>query len=200
MDALTDEEVERRTIETRKHLDAVRALWPGLKRLEEGERKKSKGKTALGMEEPLRALFAALILPPLTHKQETALEPDQRKLRDQQQKLRATFDALGDQDGGVDPDRFEVELLARRLDRMAREQEIARELSDLSRHFGDDALHTGALVAGPGIVAIGLARELARANPAFRSLLAEMTDALRNMTKAARKVSNKRGDGEKAPA
>ena len=61
--------------------------------------------------------------------------------------------------------------------------------SDLAKHFnglGDDALHTGAMVVAPGMMAIALPRTLAGSSAAHRSVLAPVLDAFRALTKAAR--------------
>lgn len=96
------------------------------------------------------------------------------------------FNALGDEDFGADPEKFEPELLERRMLRVEAEQKIQAALDDLQRHFADDVLHTGNQVMAPGLLALALASTLSATNKACKSLLAPVIDALREMTKAAR--------------
>ncbi|MFO0757217.1 MAG: hypothetical protein U0359_12050 [Byssovorax sp.] len=178
IDDLPSAEIDKRLAETRAHLDAIRALWPGLVRLDEGQRQHSLGKGLNVLSPALRLLFGVLLPqkgPPPA--------------------LAAHFDALGDQDSGKDPAHFEVDLLSRRLARVEAEQKLHDELSELCRHFGDDILSTGGEVIGPGLLALDLARSLSRANPGYQAHLAPVLDALRQMTKRARRALEKKGDG-----
>ncbi len=112
------------------------------------------------------------------------------------------FDALGDSDHGNDPEKFEPELLSRRIARVEHEQKIQAALNDLQRHFADDVLHTASTVMEPGLLALAMARMLAATNKGFKSTLAPVIDKLRDMTKAARagaaeaRAKKKAGAGE----
>lgn len=183
IDLLSSEEVAERVAKTRQHLTAIRALWPGLTRLDEAQRKLSLGKNVAVLATPLRLLFA--LLEPKTG---GSIE------------LAKHFDALGNQDGGEDPEHFETPLLARRLERAEAERQVLEELEDLGRLFGDDILSTGGEVVGPGLLALSLARSLSQVNPSYRTQLAPVLDALRQLTKKARKARAEKKPAEKKPA
>ena len=169
IDDLTEAEIAARFTETTHHIDAINALWPGLKRLEETERTTSGGRN-LGVFAPsLRLLFQ--LLAPVGGKQTD---------------LARHFDALGDSDHGDDPEKFEPELLSRRIVRVEHEQKIQAALNELQRHFADDVLHTANTVMEPGLLALAMARVLSATNKGFKSTLAPVIDKLRDMTKAAR--------------
>lgn len=169
IDDLTADEIAARSTETDKHIDAIRALWPGLERLEEAERNISGGRNLGVFAGPLRQLF--------------------KILKDKGTKgaeLANHFNALGDEDFSDDPEKFEPDLLERRMLRVEAEQKIQAALDDLQRHFADDVLHTGNQVMVPGLLSLALARTLSATNKTYKSLLAPAIDALREMTKAAR--------------
>jgi len=171
IDELDSEQIAQRFEETMQHLDAVQGLWPDLRRKSEAERRRSLGRLLPHFAAPLRALFAALVARPG--------EP--------RPPIAAAFDLLGAQDHGQDPAQFEAELLARRLDRAEAEQKVADRLADMERHFSDDVLDTGDLAIGPGLLALELARTVAKANPQFQSILAPVLDGFRELTKSARR-------------
>ncbi|WP_437962728.1 hypothetical protein WME76_46735 (plasmid) [Sorangium sp. So ce119] len=170
VDQLSSAQIEQRVEKTLDHIEAIRLLWPGLERLEEGRRKRSVGRSLGVLGPPLAKLFALL-----------------RPRDGKDGALARSFHVLGDQDDGDDPERFEVELLERRLKRAVAEQKVADALEDLARHLDDDALATGEMVIGPGLAALDLARTIARQNATFRAILAPVLDDFRAMTKQARK-------------
>ncbi|KYF77198.1 hypothetical protein BE11_06660 [Sorangium cellulosum] len=171
VDQLSSAQIEQRVEKTLDHVEAIRSLWPGLERLEEGRRKRSVGRSLGVLGPPLAKLFALL-----------------RPRDGKDSALARSFHVLGDQDDGDDPERFEVELLERRLKRAVAEQKVADALEDLARHLDDDALATGEMVIGPGLAALDLARTIARQNATFRAVLAPVLDDFRAMTKQARKA------------
>ncbi len=162
-------EIDARVAQTLAHVEAIKQLWPGLRRLSAAERRESVGRS-LGVMAPVLGLLFGVLAP------EGQPAPAVAK----------AFDVLGAQDHGDDPDRFEAALLARRLHRARAEQKVQEALGGLARHFGDDVIHVGELVVGPGLLALGLAKNLAKARPEFASALAPVLDALRAMTKRAR--------------
>jgi hypothetical protein len=166
IDQLSPAEIIKRQQETEAHIDAIRALWPGLEHLDEARRRTSPGKSLGFLSGPLSVLFGVLRQNPV---------------------LAKAFDVLGDQDDGEDPDHFEVDLLERRMTRAKAEEKIADALRDLARHMDDDALATGESVVVPGLRALELARTLSKGNAATRSLLNPVLDAFRQLTKRARK-------------
>jgi hypothetical protein len=168
VDDLTAEQLTENLRQTRLHLEAIRALWPGLRRLEEKERKVSLGRNLAQLGAPLRTLFTLL----LTRDGEAA-------------PIASVFDVLGDQDGGDDPDHFEPALLLRRLDRAEAQSKLVDEIEALRRDLADDVLATGESVILPGLLALNLARSVAKGNAAYRSALRSVLDTFRGMTKAA---------------
>jgi hypothetical protein len=181
IDDLTEEEIVARFNETIPHIAAIKALWPGLQRLEEVERMTSGGRNLSQFTHPLGLLF-------------TLLKPTSGKAPE----MASFFDALGDEDHGDDPAKFEPELLSRRMLRVEYEQKIQVALDDLQRHFGDDVLHTGSQVMEPGLLALAMARTLSVTNKTFKSTLAPVIDALRAMTKRARAVAAEAREAKKA--
>lgn len=178
LDDLTPEEIDHRLAETLIHIDALKALWPDLTGLPTDERRKSAGRVLHNLAPALRALFDALLT------------------RDgQETPLAAHFHVLGDADSGVDPERFEVALLARRLHRIQAEQQVQQELEKLARNLGDDILSTGERIVTPGRLALDLARSIAQGNSAYRSVLTPMFDALSKLTSRARKKASQKGGG-----
>ena len=186
IDDLSEAELLARYTETMKHIESTRALWPGLTRLEESERTTSGGRNVGLFSKPFRLLFGLLI-------------PKEGKAPE----LAKYFDALGDVDHGDDPEKFEPELLSRRLTRVEYEQKIQIELDNLQRHFADDVLYTGNQIMEPGLLGLAMARTLSTTNKAFHSLLAPLLDSLRDMTKRARAAAaekrNAKNDGAKKP-
>ncbi|MGK3996678.1 hypothetical protein [Sorangium sp. So ce1024] len=170
VDHLSAAQIEQRVEKTLEHIEAIRALWPGLERLEESRRTRSLGRSLAVLGPPLGKLFALL-----------------RPKDGKDSVLARSFHVLGEQDDGDDPERFEVELLERRLKRALAEQKVADALEDLARHLDDDALATGEMVIAPGLAALDLARTIARQNATFRAILAPVLDDFRAMTKQARK-------------
>ncbi len=183
IDQISSADVAERVAKTREHITAIRELWPGLTRMDEAQRKKSLGRNVGVLATPLRLLFGIL-------------QPAKGPAPD----LAKHFDALGDQDEGEDPERFETALLARRLDRVEAQQEVLDELEDLGRQFGDDILSTGGEVIGPGLLALELARSLSKVNAGYRTMLAPVLDALRQLTKKARKAQAEKKSSAKSPS
>jgi hypothetical protein len=179
LDRLTQAELEELEEKTAEHIQAIKALWSGAVRLEEAERRTSVGRNLPALSGPLQRLFGAL-----------RESPD----------LAKAFDVLGGQDHGDDPDRFEIELLERRLGRVQAQRRMADALQDVARHLDDDALVTSEQVVSPGLLALGLARTLGKTNPAFRSALAPVLDAFRELTKRARSKRAENAAARKADA
>ena len=183
IDDLTEQDLDDRLARTQALIAQILALWPGLVRLAEDERRTSAGQSLTTLASPLGALFAVLAPP-----------------NQPVPAIAKAFDVLGAQDQGKDPESFEAALLARRLYRAEAEQKIVAALDALSRHFADDVINTGEMVVGPGLLALDLARSLAKAKPEFGSLLAPVLDGFRNMTKQARKRLEQKRAGDPPPA
>ena len=93
------------------------------------------GKLVAQLSVPLRLLLAAL----------TPAKGESATTVAAKEKLAGVFnDMLGAQDGGKDDSRFEVELLAQRLDRVEAEQQIIAALDALRARFAGDACSTRA--------------------------------------------------------
>ncbi|AUX20537.1 uncharacterized protein SOCEGT47_010090 [Sorangium cellulosum] len=182
VDQLSAAQIDERVEKTLEHIEAIRALWPGLERLEEAQRKRSVGRSLGVLGPPLAKLFAVL-----------------RPRDGKESALARSFHVLGDQDDGADPERFEVELLERRLKRALAEQKVADALEDLARHLDDDVLATAETVIGPGLAALDLARTIARQNAGSRAILAPVLDDFRAMTKQARKPKKPAAPKDEAP-
>ncbi len=183
VDELSTEQIGERLKETRVHIEAIRALWPGLVKLEEKERRSTVGRTLTQLGAPLRELF-------------TLLAPKNGKAP----AIAGVFDVLGDQDEGEDPERFEPELLLRRLDRVEAENAVVEDLEALCRDLGDDVLATGEKVVVPGLLALNLAKSVSNGNATYRSALRSVLDGFREMTKRARTSSKAARDTEAAAA
>jgi len=169
IDSLTKEELDALYAETVQQLDVLEARWAGLVQQTEHERSHSPGRSLGVLGAPLHLLFN-LLMP------KNGKESDMLKF----------FSGLGDADFGEDPEKFEPELLSRRLYRWEYEQKIQARFEKLARSFGDDSLHTGEMVVGPGMMALALARTLALSSAAHRSVLAPVLDAFGALTKRAR--------------
>jgi hypothetical protein len=169
IDDLTKAELDVLFEESNHQLDILEARWAGLVKQTEQERTHSVGRSLGVLSAPLHLLFNLLM-------------PKNGKESD----LLKFFSGLGDADFGDDPEKFEPELLSRRLYRVEYEQKIQERFVKLARSFGDDALHTGEMVIGPGMMALALARTLALSSAAHRAVLAPVLDAFSALTKRAR--------------
>jgi len=102
--------------------------------------------------------------------------------------IRAAFDALGAHDQGDDPSRFETDVLRARLQQVAGLSSVSKSLRELADLLDDEALQVGADTAVPALMALELARVLARNNAEFRGKIAPVLNALGAMTAAARQA------------
>jgi hypothetical protein len=67
--------------------------------------------------------------------------------------------------------------------RIEAQAKVVEELEDFVRLMSDDVLNTSEMVSATGLLALDLARSIAKGNAEHRSTLAPVLDALRNMTK-----------------
>jgi hypothetical protein len=183
IDDLTKAELDTLYEDTNQQLDILEARWSGLVKQTEQERTHSMGRSLGVLATPLHMLFNLLM-------------PKNGKESD----LLKFFSGLGDADFGDDPEKFEPELLSRRLYRVEYEQKIQERFVKLARSFGDDSLHTGEMVIGPGMMALALARTLALSSAAHRAVLAPVLDAFSALTKRARAKSAEARAEKKAAA
>lgn len=112
--------------------------------------------------------------------------PEDPALRRKWERMARTFDVLGDSDGGVDPDRFEVERFSAQIDEYRRMQRVADRLDRAARLCRDQALVTAESLARPTALALDLARTLARGE--FGAQLVPVTDVLKARSAAARRA------------
>ena len=115
-------------------------------------------------------------------------------------KVRAAFDALGAKDDGEDPNRFETEVLQARLARVAHLSAVSTALRTLADRLDDEALHVGASTALPAILALELARVIAKSNETFRGAIAPVLDGFSAMTVSARRALAAAREGDAAAA
>lgn len=176
VDQLSQEEVDQLYKDTLDEIAALRNRWRGLVQLTDKQRENHPGRN-LGAQIPaLSALFSILL--PNKH--------DDKEKAASRTKLANHFDAFGDKDGGTDPERFEPDLLVRRIHRIGLQQKVADELGKLSRLMSDDVLHTSEVVLVAGSSALDMVRTLSAGNATYSQMLAPVTNALRDLTKAAR--------------
>ncbi len=183
IDDLTKAELDALYAESNQQLDVLEARWAGLVQQTQHERTHSIGRSLGVLGTPLHLLFNLLM-------------PKDGKESD----LLKYFSGLGDADFGTDPEKFEPELLSRRLYRWEYEQKIQARFEKLARSFGDDSLHTGEMVVGPGLLALALARTLALSSAAHRAVLAPVLNAFGDLTKQARARATEARAEKKAAA
>lgn len=175
VDDLNETDLETLAEETLDTIRALRARWIGLVALTEKARKTHAGKNLGPLVPALRPLFTAML--PNTH--------DDAKTAESRAKFASAFDVHGASDGGNDVDRFEADLLLRRIRRVELQSDIADELDGLGRLMADDALQTSEIVLIAGQHALDTARSIGSEHARYGSFLTAVFDALRNMTKAA---------------
>ena len=155
-DDFTDQQIADHLAASLQLLTSLGAQWPGLVSLVGVEKVGNVGRLVGLLGAPLRELFAAL----------TPVAGEDPARAATKVKLVAVFDAaLGDADQGKDPSAFEVDLLARRLDRIEAEQKILAAIDALRATFADDVMNTGAMVIEPGLKALEMARSCRPATP-----------------------------------
>ena len=145
-------QLDANTAESRRLIAMARAYLPGLLTLTSEERKLSNGKWRDGEIEPSYGLIDATIQFP------------------------QYFDGLADKDEGLDPTRFEPELLRDRLQRCDLLRTVATPLEDFSAEASDSVLHLGELTKPVLNEAYGIAKTQAKHNSALKSLIAKLLD------------------------
>lgn len=188
VDQLTEAQIDELHADTLEELEILRSRWRGLVQLSDKERGAHVGKSLVMLTPALSALFTAM----LPNKRDDAKQAEKRAA------FAKSFDAYGDKDAGEDPERFEADLLLRRMHRVKAQQEIADKLTEFGRLLGDDVLHTSEMVLIPGQHALDMGRSLE--NSAYGSFLVPVFDALRSLTKAARaRLTQLRAEAAAAP-
>lgn len=134
------------------HLEAAKALLPGLLTLTAEDRKGSNGKFKAGETHGFYSLIDLAIAKP------------------------QYFDGLADKDQGVDPNRFEAELVRDRLERRDLLAQFADPAEEASTMANDSVLHLGELTKPVLGEAYGIAKTLARNNVQVRSAIAGLID------------------------
>lgn len=161
------------------HVEALEALFQDARSMMAEHRRRSPGRLVYRDAELYEALFGVI----------------------EGSRVRAAFDALGAQDQGTDPDRFETELLRAKLARVSRHSGLSQRLRALADRLDDEAMLTGEEVALPSLMALEMARVLAKGNEEFRAKVAPVLNALSAMTAPARKAAAaaKAADGSEEP-
>lgn len=160
-------------------LDGMVAAWPPLIQVDAVRRRGVGKRSALTLAKPMGVLLDVLV---------TAPEPEGSAQHREWKRLRGAFDAIGGQDGGDDPERFEAESLHERVRRIRAQQALADRLEVIARRLRDDSLARAEGLSKPFERALALARTLFHGD--FASPLAPVMDALRAMTASARKPAS----------
>ncbi len=87
------------------------------------------------------------------------------------------FASLADKDDGLDPKKFETQLLRDRLERRNLIDEIATEAAPLASAFGDTVLALGERVAPVSRAAYKIGKAIAETDAELRTILAPAIDA-----------------------
>lgn len=146
----------------------LRAVWPELTQLTTAPRSRSTGRLLSHYEAPLRALFAAASAP----------------------QFASTFALLKVADERGNMVNFDADRAIANLERALAVRSAAASLRALADEMDDDVLHHGSVVVDAGLVALEVARTLARYNPEFRALVGHGLDGFTAMTSAARRAAS----------
>ncbi len=169
-------DIDERARSFTSQVDAMVGEWPPLIQLDADRRRDVSRRSALILAKPMGVLLDVLV---------TAPEPEGSAQHREWKRLRGAFDAIGGQDGGDDPERFEAESLHARVRRIRAQQALADRLESIARRLRDDSLARAEGLSTPFERALQLARTLFHGD--FASPLAPVMDALRAMTASARK-------------
>jgi len=153
-------ELETRVTQAGALMKQAIDLFPGLVVKTEDERRHSNGWLRVGEGEKYLTIVAVMEAFP------------------------AYFEGLTDLDQGLDPNVLETPLMRDRIQRA----EILARLGDIAGKFdamSDTVLHLRELVREPIREAYGIAKAMAKANQALRSMLAPVIDFYAAMAKAA---------------
>ncbi|MEZ4409732.1 MAG: hypothetical protein R3A52_25155 [Polyangiales bacterium] len=188
--APVDASVEENLAETERMLQGARQRWPDLRRLHGAQRASPTARATFNLLGAMGALLDVLSTPP---SETPDASPKFTAAHKRWERLRSLFDGVGEQDGGVDPERFEVEHLQREIATMRACQSIADTLDAMARDFRDHAFATGESLAKPVERSLDFARSLSRNG--YSSEMAPVMNALRALTASARRATTE-AEGE----
>lgn len=160
-------DLERKITKAESLLKEAQALLPGLRTLTEDDRRHTTGRFRAGESQMLQRVLDAVRTQP------------------------AYFSSLADQDGGVDPSKLEVELIA---DRLARRDLLARlqgQFAALEQPLSDSVLHLGEQTRGVLLSAYRIARTVARTDRRLRDQIAPVIDFYGSMVRRAKPPEDK---------
>lgn len=175
VDELDDAQIEQLHAEALDQLATLRARFRGLVPLTDKARAKHPGRYLVPLIPALQSLFKAMVP---NSKDDPATAKTRASFAQQ-------FDVHGAEDAGRDPERFEYELLLRRLRRITLQQQLADELQAWGRLLDDDALHTSEAVLIAGNLALDTVRSIGENNAKYGAFVTPVFNALRSLTKAA---------------
>lgn len=147
-------------------LDDVLDRWPGMVRLTVAERDANTGYLLPRYAQGFVLLFKAASTPALA----PVLAP------------------LAAVDDGEDPERFEAELLLRRIARVEKMRALADALRKALARVDDEVAHTSDRVVTTGMRVLTVARAVAAHNPQVRSAIAPALDHFTDLTADARRA------------
>ncbi len=165
------DELQKRVETAHGHIQQVIDLFPGLITLTEEERRHTSGRIRKGEGGMFLAVLS--IIESFPH----------------------FFEGLSDLDGGVDPNKVEVELMRDRVQRA----ELLAPLSDLTEKLtglSDTVLHLRAKVREPISQAYGIAKVMAKTNQALRSKLAPVIDFYASIAKTRKANGESKGQAK----
>ncbi len=192
--APVDVSVEENLAETERSLKAARQRWPELQRLNGAQRANPNARVTFKLLGAMGLLLDVLSTPPSATPDAS---PKHAAARKRWERLRDLFDTVGPRDGGVDPERFEVEHLQREIATMRACQSIADTLDAMARDFRDHAFAKGESLAVPVERSLDFARSLSRNG--YSSEMAPVMNALRALTASARRATAE-GEQQEEPA
>ena len=182
--APVDVSVEENVAETERALRVARQRWPELQRLNGAQRASPNARATFNLLGAMSALLDVLSTPP---SETPDASPRYAAAHKRWERLRDLFDTVGPQDGGVDPERFEVEHLRHEIATLRACQSLAETLESMARDFRDHAFAKGDSLAVPVERSLDFARSLSRNG--FSSEMAPVMNALRALTASARRAA-----------
>jgi hypothetical protein len=149
-------------------LNQIDELLPGLLELPEEDRKHSSGRFRTGELEALSALLSIADKKP------------------------ALFEALADKDNGTDPERFETNLLADRLQRIEALSALAAFADGLQSAINDTRLHLGDLSRPVLLAMYQIVKPHTKLDPSLASMAKPTLDFYGQIAKASSAARRKK--------
>ncbi|MEZ4407824.1 MAG: hypothetical protein R3A52_15320 [Polyangiales bacterium] len=191
--APVDASIEENVAETERMLQGARQRWPELQRLNGAQRASPNARATFNLLGAMSALLDVLSTPP---SDTPDASPKYAAAHKRWERLRDLFDTVGPQDGGVDPERFEVEHLRHEIATLRACQSLAETLESMARDFRDHAFAKGDSLAVPVERSLDFARSLSRNG--FSSEMAPVMNALRALSAPVRRAAEAKGEPEES--